>query len=143
VQVFQAGLLCWLLVLGVSQVRRGNLLGQAAIYGLANLAVVLVSPVAWTHYYMLGLPAFLFVPLWLARRGQPEAAAVIASVPALLVWAHYLARPWVGTIGLLGLGTAVWFVAVLALASRPRPISSRPSQLLGPLQDASLPVHSV
>jgi hypothetical protein len=125
VQVFQASVLCWLLVLSVSQVRRGDLLGQTAVFGLANLAVVLVSPVAWTHYYLLGLPAFWFVPLWLARRGQPMAAAVIASVPALLVWFHYVARPWVGTIGLLGLGTAVWFVAVLALASRPRPATPR------------------
>jgi hypothetical protein len=115
VHVYQAITLTWLLVLGVAAVRRGDLLGQAAIYGLANLAVVLVSPVAWTHYYLLGLPAYLFVPLWLARRGQPSAAGVIATIPALLVWAQYLTRSWLGSLGLLGLGTAVWFLAVLSL----------------------------
>jgi hypothetical protein len=123
VQAVQAIILTWLLVLGVTMVQRRDLLGQAAIYGLNNLAVVLVSPVAWTHYYLLALPALLFVPLWLARRGRPIAARVVAPVPALLIWAHYLARPWVGTIGLLGLGTAVWFVAVLGLAARSRSVS--------------------
>jgi hypothetical protein len=127
VHLFQAMTLTGLLIIGVSMVRRGDLLGQGAAYGLAILAIVLVSPVAWTHYYLLGLPAVLFVPLWLARRGRPIAAGVIAPVPALLVWAHYLARPWVGTVGLLGLGTAVWFVAVLAIVAQPWGHSSRVS----------------
>jgi hypothetical protein len=115
VQAAQAIVLALLMAVGVATGRRGDALGQAATYGLACQAIVLISPVAWSHYYVLGLPAVLFVPPWLARHGQAIAARVGAVSPVVLIWAHYLARPWTGAIGLLGLGTMAWLVAVLSL----------------------------
>jgi hypothetical protein len=117
VRALQSIVLALLIVTGSAMARRGDFLGQAATYGLACLAVVLVSPVAWTHYFVLGLPAVMFVPLWLVRQGHPIAAGVTAVNPAVLSWAHYLAKPWTGTLGLLGLGTTAWCLAVLVLFS--------------------------
>src|SRR5208337_2738385 len=74
------------------------------------------SPVAWSHYYVLWLPSLLFVPLWLVRRGHRRAARAVAIVPAGLIWVHYLAKPWFGQFGLLGLGTLLWFLAVVTLS---------------------------
>lgn len=89
--------------------------GQAAVFGLACLAMLLVSPVAWSHYYMMMLPAVLFVPQWLARDGRAAAARWLAVVPVVLVLSHYLAKRWVGDFGLLGLGTTAWFLASCVL----------------------------
>jgi hypothetical protein len=104
-----------LMVVGLAVGLRNDVLGQAATYGLACLAIVLVSPVAWTHYYVLWLPSVLFVPPWLVRRGHLSAARAVATVPVGLIWVHYLAKPWFGQFGLLGLGTLVWFLAVVTL----------------------------
>ena len=76
--------------------RRDDPAGRGGRVGLACLGMMLVSPVAWTHYYMMGLVAYLAAPAWLARRGRPVAAKVIAIVPPLLVWAHYLAKSPLG-----------------------------------------------
>jgi hypothetical protein len=117
---------------------------------MSCVAMLLISPVAWTHYFMMTLPATLAVPLWLAMRGRRTLAWTLAVVPVLLVWSHYLAKGWVGPVGLLGLGTDAWFLtAGVALAAErllparrtelpathttshspvPRPHLSRPSQ---------------
>ncbi len=89
--------------------------GRAVGFGLACLGMMMVSPVAWTHYYMMAFPAYLAVPLWLARRWRPTAARVLAIIPAVLVWAHYLGKRPLGSIGLLGWGMAGWFLAVASL----------------------------
>jgi hypothetical protein len=93
-----------------------DLLSQAATYGMACVATVLVSPVAWTHYYVLWLPSMLFVPIWLVQRGYLSVARAVAIVPVGLIWAHYLAKPWLGHFGLLGLSTLAWFLAVVTLS---------------------------
>ncbi len=112
----QVIVLVLLIVAGLAVGLRGDALAQAATYGLACLATVLVSPVAWSHYYVLWLPSLLFVPLWLVRRGHRRAAGVVAMVPMGLIWMHYLAKPWFGQFGLLGLGTLAWFLAVVTLS---------------------------
>ena len=112
----QVIVLVLLIVAGLMAGLRNDVLGQAATYGLACLAIVLVSPVAWSHYYVLWLPSVLFVPPWLMRRGHPRAARAVAIVPAGLIWVHYLAKPWFGQFGLLGLGTLLWFLAVVTLS---------------------------
>jgi Glycosyltransferase family 87 len=99
---------------------RNDLTGHSVAFGLACLGILLVSPVAWTHYYMMTLPAILCVPLWLDRKGHPKTARWMAGAPLLLIWTHFLAKYWVGPIGLLGLGTTVWFLAVCALVIRER-----------------------
>jgi hypothetical protein len=115
VQGVQVMVLALLLVVGLAVGLRGDALAQAATYGLACLATVLISPVAWSHYYVLWLPSLLFVPLWLVRRGHRRAARAVATVPMGLIWVHYLAKPWFGQFGLLGLGTLAWFLAVVPL----------------------------
>jgi len=115
VQGVQAIVLTLLMVVALARGTRGDVLGQAATYGLACLATVLISPLAWTHYYVLWLPSVLFVPPWLVRRGHLRAARAVATVPVGLIWVHYLAKPWFGQFGLLGLGTLVWFLAVVTL----------------------------
>lgn len=109
----QALMLALLLVLGWTA-RRDGPAGQSAVFGLACVAMLLVSPVAWTHYYMMTLPALLAVPLWLAGRGRPGRARLMAVVPPLLSWSHGLAKGLVGPVGLLALGTAAWFLAACA-----------------------------
>jgi hypothetical protein len=116
VQVARGIVLVLLVTVALVVSLRGDEPGQAATYGLASLAILLISPLAWGHYYVLALPAVLCVPLWLGRRGHPAAAkAVAAGLPALS-WAHYVLMPWSGPIGLLGLGTTLWFVAACAYA---------------------------
>jgi hypothetical protein len=112
----QVAVLALLIVLGLVTGLRNDLLGQAATYGLACVAIVLVSPVAWTHYYVLWLPSMLFVPLWLVRRGRLRAARAVATVPVGLIWVHYVAKPWLGYFGLLGLSTLLWYLAVVTLS---------------------------
>jgi hypothetical protein len=118
VQGLQAIVLTLLMVVGLARGTRGNPLGQAATYGLACLATILISPVAWSHYYVLWLPSVLFVPLWLVRRSHLRVASAVATIPVGLIWVHYLAKPWIGQFGLLGLGTLVWFLAVVTLLIR-------------------------
>src|SRR5205807_1431145 len=108
--------LAMLLGFGLLTVIRDDRPGQAAAFGLACLAILLVSPLAWGHYYVWVLPAAVCVPYWLAHRGRAGLAWLCAAVPALLTVAHYAAIRWTGPIGLLGVGTTAWFVLVCALA---------------------------
>jgi hypothetical protein len=95
--------------------RRDDRLDQAVAYALACCATLLVSPISWGHYYMVEAPAALVIPLWLLRRGRPTQAIVVAAVPPVLSWSHYVAMPYVGGLGVLGLGTMVWFLGVCGL----------------------------
>jgi hypothetical protein len=113
VQVIVLGLL---IMAGLVAGMRNDPLSQAATYGLACVATVLISPVAWTHYFVLWLPSLLFVPMWLVQQGHLRAARTVAIVPMGLIWAHYLAKPWLGRFGLLGLSTLAWFLAVVTLS---------------------------
>ena len=95
--------------------RQEDALDQATAFGLACCATLLVSPLSWGHYYMVETPAVLLAPFWLLRRGRPVQARIIAVMPPLLSWTHYLAMPYTGELGLLGLGTTVWFLGVCIL----------------------------
>jgi len=125
----QVIVLALLMAAGLAAGLRNDILGQAATYGLACLATVLVSPVAWSHYYVLWLPSVLLMPPWLMRQGQLRAARVVAAVPLGLIWVHYLAKPWLGHFGFLGLGTLTWFLAVVTLSILIR--SNIPTHLTG------------
>jgi hypothetical protein len=102
-----AGLAC-LLLAAVCAVRR-NRLAVLGCYGLAMVATFVVSPVARGHYFVLWMPAVVWVPLWLARHQQPQLARWVAIVPAVLVTLHYVLLDFTGRIGLLGLGCTAWF----------------------------------
>ena len=113
VLVAQALMAFLLFVVGTTP-RRDDPVGQVAGFGLACVGMLLLSPVAWSHYFMVMIPAVLAVPLWLDLRGQPSAARASAAAPAALVLGHFLAKSWVGPLGLLGLGITAWFLAVAA-----------------------------
>jgi hypothetical protein len=91
-------------------------LAEAATFGLSSLSIVLISPLAWGHYFVFALPAALFVPLWLRRNGRRTASYLAAAGLPAMTWMHYVLKPWCGPIGLLGLGTATWFLAVCVVA---------------------------
>jgi hypothetical protein len=112
---------CWLLG------RRNDGLSQATAYGLACSATLVISPISWGHYYMAESLAVLMTPLWLLRCGMPTHAKVVAVVPVVLSWSYYLAQPYAGGIGLLGLGTTVWFLSVCGLILGTNAARSRPA----------------
>jgi hypothetical protein len=114
----RVAVLALLATVGLAMGRRADAIGQAAAFGLACWATLLVSPLSWGHYFMIELPAILCAPLWLWRRGRPWTAGIVAIVPALLSFGHYLAIRQTGPIGLLGLGTTLWFLAVCGLVAR-------------------------
>ncbi|RPI86249.1 MAG: DUF2029 domain-containing protein, partial [Planctomycetaceae bacterium] len=104
--------LAGLLAVAVIAASRQDTLALIAAYGLAMMATLVVSPVARGHYFLLWLPGALFVPLWLDRAGS-KAARRLAFVPAVLCVVHYLLLDFAGRVGLLGLGTTVWFFAAV------------------------------
>ena len=114
------------LLLGLALLcRRADLTGQAAGFGLACLSILLVSPVAWGHYFMWTVPALIAVPLRLDRLGQHRAARWLLVAMPTLVCVHYVAKRQVGPYGMLGLGTTFWFLAACALliaTRRPAPV---------------------
>jgi hypothetical protein len=115
VRVANGVFLILLLAVAAMVGRRGNGSDAFTAFGLASCAMLLVSPLSWGHYFMAELPALLCVPIWLSRRGMLRAARIAAVVPAVLSWSYYLAMPQVGGLGLLGLGTAGWFLGVCGL----------------------------
>ncbi len=125
VLVLRGAMVASLLALGLFSGLRGDGLARATAFGLACCATLPLSPLTWGHYYMIELLALLCAPLWLARRGWPRTSRVVAAVPPLLIWPQYLIIDAVGPIGLLGLGTTFWFLAVCglmaALSLRARP----------------------
>ena len=95
--------------------RRGTGLDAHVAFGLACCATLVVSPLSWGHYFMVELPALICVPIWFWRRGMPMVARIAAGVPVVLSWSYYVAMPYVGGLGVLGLGTAAWFLGVCGL----------------------------
>jgi hypothetical protein len=110
VRVLIGLILAALLMIGCSLGRRIDLLDQSTAFGLACCATLLVSPLSWGHYYMAQAPAVLLVPLWLLRRGRVVRARIAAMMPPIVTWSYYLAMPYTGGLGLLGLGTTAWFL---------------------------------
>lgn len=98
-------LLAAVVVLG----KRADGLSLGFALGLACVATLVVSPVARGHYFLLYLPAVLFGGAWMIARGPAKTALVVTVTPLLLCLVHYVALNYAGRIGLLGIGTAVWF----------------------------------
>jgi hypothetical protein len=108
-------LLLGLLWAGVQLGRLGDPLSLATGFALACVAMLMISPVARGHYFMLVVPAILFLTVWLDQRGLRRTAVAMAVVPAALSVLHYVLLPWAGRIGLLGLGTTCWLLAAFVL----------------------------
>jgi hypothetical protein len=111
-------LLAAIIILG----RRGDPVSLGFALGLGCVATLVVSPVARGHYFLLYLPAVLFGGLWMYRERGERSALVFAGLPTFLCLIHYAALNSAGRIGLLGIGSALWFfgacAAVLADAAR-------------------------
>jgi hypothetical protein len=117
--VAQAVLCLALLALGVRLSHGdGSRLNLAVGFALACVAMLVVSPVARGHYFIFLAPAGLLVPLWLDRHGRGRAGIVLAAILPVLSILHYALLPYAGRVGLLGLGTAAWFVAAMVLMAR-------------------------
>ena len=111
-----------LLLIPVGWRMAGDPLGRLAAIGLACVAMLTVSPIARGHYFMLELPAVLFVSLWVWKHMGSQKAVLCASIPALLSLMHYTIITFpqisgflgVGTLflGTLGIGTALWYLVM-------------------------------
>lgn len=95
----------------------GDELGRAAAFGLACVATLMLSPLSWSHHYVLWFPACLFLPLWLWQYNR-RAAVWMATVPWVVNALHHLCRHTVGPMGLLGLTTATWMLVAYGLIWR-------------------------
>jgi hypothetical protein len=97
----------------------GSRLDLATGFAVSCVAMLVVSPVARGHYFLMLAPAVLMVPLWLDRHGWHRAGMAIMAVPGPLCLLHYALLPaGSGRIGLLGMGTAAWLMAVMVLVAR-------------------------
>ena len=92
--------------------RQRDELGLATAFGLAVAATLIVAPIGRGHYYMLLMPAIFLAPLGFESRGCRRFAWFTAAVPLALCIAHYAAIGVTGRMGLLGIGTTLWFIAV-------------------------------
>jgi hypothetical protein len=119
-----------LLAMGARLVRGdGNRLNLATGFALSLVAMLVVSPVARGHYFLLLAPANLLVPLWLERFGRPRAGIVLAAIPPAMSVLHYALLPYAGRIGFLGLCTAAWLMAALVLMARADRSFVRPAEV--------------
>ncbi|MBI2302561.1 MAG: DUF2029 domain-containing protein [Armatimonadetes bacterium] len=122
-KLLTATLLALVLAAAFRRARDEEPTGQAAVFGLAALLSILAAPLCGIHMYLLALPAVLFVPLWLHRRGRSRLAFRVATVP----WVIAALSDLLGSrIGLLGLGMSAWcaWAAVLLTVEPPTPPAS-------------------
>ncbi len=113
-----AGLL--LLAVGYRVARSGDVLALAAAFGLACVSTLVLGRIARGHYFVLLLPAAMFTSAWLMENGRRRAGLATAIVPAALSIAHYVLLDYAGRIGVLGLGTAMWYAAACIMLIRGR-----------------------
>lgn len=112
-----------LLLIPLAWKRSGSPLDRLAAFGLACAAMLIVSPVTRGHYFMLELPAVLFVSLWVWKYMGSQKALLCAGVPAALSVMHYvfITFPQMfgplksGTLflGTLGIGTTLWYTVMV------------------------------
>jgi hypothetical protein len=100
---------CLLLVVGWRTARE-DLLGQAAGFGLACVATLVTVPIARVLYFEAVLPGVIFLGCWLFRQGRTRWAVGFVVLPAILIIAHFIFVNAMGRMGVLGLGTAIWYL---------------------------------
>jgi hypothetical protein len=98
--------------------RQGDGLSLAAALSLGCAAILVISPVARGHYFMLYVPGIFFVPWFLRCRDGWRKAWLFAAAPIVMIDLHYFILPISGRIGLLGLGTTVWLLAAMIAVGR-------------------------
>ena len=113
-KVVRLGLFVLLLAVSWRLAASGTVFDVATAFGLACAATLLISPLSWAHHYTVLLPALLAVPLWHLSHGRPRLGLNLAIAAFSLLAIHYALLDWAGRAGLLGIGTAVWFVVAAA-----------------------------
>jgi hypothetical protein len=120
--LIRVGLVLLLFPLAVRLTRTDNVRNRALLFGMACVAALIVSPVSRGHYFMFQLPALVLVPLWLFQEGHTRWAKRLAIAPVALSLLHYVWVGGFGRLGVLGIGTTVWYLVVMsALLSRKVP----------------------
>jgi hypothetical protein len=112
-------LLALLIFAGWRMARDGDAVGIAALFGLACAATLSISPISWGHHYVMWLPGLVFVPYWLWQRGRRALSIGLTEVACVLVIAHYVALDHSGRVGLLGIGSAIWYIVAAMSMCRP------------------------
>ena len=91
---------------------------MVALFGLACTATLSISPISWGHHYVMWLPSVVFVPYWLWHHGGRALAIGLAETACVLVVAHYVVLDHSGRVGLLGLGSTIWYIVAAMSISR-------------------------
>ncbi|MGA2798212.1 MAG: glycosyltransferase family 87 protein [Thermoguttaceae bacterium] len=107
-----------LCIVGIRLGLQRDALSLATAFSLGCIAMLVVSPIARAHYFLLFAPAILYLPLWLDRQNHARAAKIMAVVPIILVDLHYIFLSYAGRVGLLGLGTTAWLLTAFVLVMR-------------------------
>lgn len=116
--VIRLAALAVLMLLAVRIASARDALGMACVFGLACVATLIVSPVSRGHYFVLMLPAVLLVPVWFEARELHNQARWAAFGPVALSWLHYVLLDWTGRMGVLGIGTTVWYFTIVVWTVR-------------------------
>jgi hypothetical protein len=125
--VARAVIFLLLLAAGIRLAASGAALDVVAALGLGSVGSVVLSPLSWGHHYVIIWPGVVFVPTALWLSGRKRTAQLLAATAAALTLLHYLFTGPLGSIGLLGIGTAAWLVAAIATLPRPEePPSAAP-----------------
>jgi hypothetical protein len=111
-------ILAALCVVGIRLGLHGDALSLATAFSLGCIAMLVVSPIARLHYFMLFAPGIIYLPLWLDRQNHARSAKIMAVIPIILIDLHYIFLSYAGRVGLLGLGTTVWLVTALVFVMR-------------------------
>ncbi len=119
IKAMAAVIIALLLFCGWRVAGDGELSAVLAVFGLACMATLAVSPLSWGHHYVVWLPALLFVPFWMWHNGRRAIAAGLAESACALVWAHYVLLDHAGRVGLLGIGSTVWYLVAVTVICRP------------------------
>lgn len=82
---------------------------MTAVFGLACVASLIVSPLSRGHYFVMLLPGVLWGTAT-SRNASPQRLRWMLWSPAILTLMHYVLLDQAGRIGLLGLGITIWFV---------------------------------
>ena len=109
---------CLLMGVGWRAARSGDALAAAAGFGLACTASLVLAPIARGHYYVLLLPAVMFTSSWLRAQHRHRAAVWMSVIPLALVVAHYAAINVAGRVGVLGIGTTIWYLGACVMLAR-------------------------
>jgi hypothetical protein len=131
-RLVQISLLALLFAAAWSAARSADPWAIASVFALACLLMSAISPVFRGHYYVLWLPAVWIVPLNAWQNGSQRLAILLAVVPCALTWTHYLLLQSAGRLGVLGLGTTIWFIVATVSVLRAIPSAVHHSQSATP-----------